>query len=301
MGAPVVQLGGGHNLACKQDGVQRGRRGVVQRLPVGHDAQRGGHPIQRIDVLFCQVIQQLHRKAEQPFGHHLHAGSGAQRRKNIGDGHAEIERRLVAEHGLLGDGEGLCRPRGVGQHRPVGHRHALGRTGGPGGEQHIGQIGVDGGGAHRCQCGGIHRGGRQLLVQQQLCAGVQVQRRLPVGLVGEKHRRVQLVGDGPHPGGGLGGVQHGVKAARRHGAQHGMDAGGLVVQIQRHRATLHPRPAQSAADGRREGGGLRPSVDAMFIAIGEPVRPAGRRALQQFQKMFQSVLLFFSEGYTSAL
>ena len=183
----------------------------------------------------------------------------------------------------------------------MGHRHALGRTGGPGGEQHIGQIGVDGSGTHRCQCGGIHRGGRQLLIQQQLCAGVQVQRRLPVGLVGEKHRRVQLVGDGPHPGGGLGGVQHGVKAARRHGAQHGMDAGGLVVQIQRHRATLHPRPAQSAADGRREGGGLRPSVDAMFIAIGEPVRPAGRRALQQFQKMFQSVLLFFSEGYTLVL
>ena len=292
MGTPVVQLGGGHDLPRKQNGVQRGRRGVVQRLPVCHDAQRGRHPIQRVDVLFCQVIQQLHRKAEQPFWHHLHAGTGAQRGKNIGDGHTKVEGRLVAEHGLLGDGEGLRRPCGVGQHRPVGHRHPLGCAGGPGGEQHISKVSVDGGGTHRSQRGGIHRGGRQFLEQQQLCTGVQSLRGLPVSLIGEQHRRAKLVGDGPHPCGGLGGVQNSVKAARRHDAQHGMDAGGLVVQIQRHRASLHPHAAQAAADGRRDGSGLRPCMNTVFIAVGEPVRPACRRALQQFQKVFQSVLLF---------
>ena len=164
--------------------------------------------------------------------------------------------------------------------------HPLGGAGGAGGEQHIGQVGVDGLLPQRLQQKAVRRSCQRLVQVHHRAGKAQGVGGIPVGAVGHQQGGGELAGDPPHPVGGLGGVQHGVEAAGGQRAQHGQQTGNFVVKVDRHRAALYAVAGQRRADALHRVPHLVPGQGAVLVAEGRAAAPAPDRVVQQLQNMF---------------
>ena len=279
----LVQVLDGHDLAGEEDGAQRVRFAVVERVHRRDEAQRAHRPDEHGRAAVAQKIHQLGRLGEVRGGDDLHGGACEQAAVDVLDADVEVERGLVGEHVAVGDGEDLREAGDEIDHAAVADDHALGRAGRAGGEVDVQRIDVDHAATDGGESGVVDLMREQILHAQERAPGLHRLELRKVRAVGDDDRGIERAQNAQDAGGGVAQVQGRIGAARVHRAHEAHERGdGLVHVKAEHRARLH-MGQQRGGDGARAVLELRKRHGGVRVGEGRLGRQARGGFLQVIQ------------------